>query len=194
MILRDAALLAVAVVSLATALRMVDSWRKEARLQRRLSSLQQLVIALERERGNTIDLDDLPSAVADQVRTRLFHDGTLVVLSATQELQREAANYLRLQGQSGPVCVLIEGTHAEVTLYAETHRLDNLRPIAVVPGSGERLWSRLAVPFMVEVRTGIAVRATPFGLSHSMWPLESKNRGGTSAGKAKAEIMEPTGR
>jgi hypothetical protein len=176
-VLQDLALLVISLVALATMMRSVDGWQKEVRLHRRLSKLQQLVLSIERARGNELVLDGLPKPVADSVRGRLHDDGVLLVLAASDRLSPDALTGIRAGGGGQPTCVLVEGTGHEVQEFAKRNGLLELSPMAVPVGAGSRLVAGVSVPYLIEVRTGLVVRRHSLEVTAATQQSDSIGRG-----------------
>lgn len=156
--LRDLAILAISTVLLAAMMQAVDAWQKEVRLHRRSTKLQQLVLAIERARGNGLDLDALPKAIAEVVRKRLHDDGIIVVLAAREEPSSDALGRIRSEARRQPMCILIEGIPSEVREFIERTELPDVSPMAVPVGVGSRLVDGEQLPCLIEVGTGLVLR------------------------------------
>jgi hypothetical protein len=175
-VLQDLALLVVSLVALAALMRSVDGWRKEVRLHRRSTKLQQLVLSLEKGRGNGLSLDALSKPVADAIKRRLHDDGVLIVLSSSGELSTETLSLIRAEvGQH--TCILVEGAAPDAQNLTTRYGMQEFSPLAVPVGAGSRLAAGVSVPYLIEVRTGLVVRRHSLEVTTAAPQFSSSGRG-----------------
>jgi hypothetical protein len=179
--LRDLAVLSVSTVVLATVMRSIDAWQKEVRLQRRLSSLQQLLLSIENARGNALDLDTVPKSVLDAISKRIPEYGAIVVLSAHDGLPADVPARIREAARHQPICVLIEGTDPEVSEFTGRNNLLDVSPIAVPAAVGGHLVDGMRVPFLIHVRHGLVLRRSSLAEPERAWRFDASGRGAESA-------------
>lgn len=189
--LRDLALLVVATLVLASLLRVAEAWQKEVRMHRRLNKLQQLVLSIERARGNGLDLDGMPAGVLEAIGHRVPDVGVLAVLSAGDGLSARAVSLIRTEARNQRVCVLVEGTPTEMDEFLKRSDLRDLKPTAVPLGVGGRLVSDVPVPYLVHVASSLVLRRCSLAEPAAVRQFESSGRGGAPADGERDPVVTP---